>query len=131
MSEAELCREAARKLVHKYAAFGAAFAALPIPIATSIGLTAMETHLIYWVGKIYDDTPSHGETMMVASGLEISSVGLKAVAREVAGFIPVIGWGVKAAIAGSAIEGLGHLVITHYEKKHPNKRVKVPEPPAP
>lgn len=128
MAEAELCRDAARKLVHKYAAFGTAFAALPIPIATSIGLTAMETHLIYWVGKIYEDAPTHGESMMIASGLELSSAGLKAVARELAGYVPVVGWGIKAAIAGSTIEGIGHLVITHYEKKFPNKRVTAPPP---
>lgn len=118
------CRDRARSIVHKYALFGTAFAALPIPIATSPALTALETHLIYWIGRIYDDAPSHGETLMIASGLEMASVGLRTVAREAAGLVPVIGWGIKAAIAGASIEALGALIIRHFEQKHPNKVVK-------
>ncbi len=118
------CRDRARSIVHKYALFGTAFAALPIPIATSPALTALETHLIYWIGRIYDDAPSHGETLMIASGLEMASVGLRTVAREAAGLVPVVGWGIKAAIAGASIEALGALIIRHFEQKHPNKVVK-------
>lgn len=117
------CRDRAWSVVHKYALFGTAFAAIPIPIATSPALTALETHLIYWIGRIYDDAPSHGETLMIASGLEMASLGLKTVAREAAGLVPVVGWGIKAAIAGASIEALGALIIRHFEQKHPNKVV--------
>lgn len=118
------CRDRAWSVVHKYALFGTAFAAIPIPIATSPALTALETHLIYWIGRIYDDAPSHGETLMIASGLEMASLGLKTVAREAAGLVPVIGWGIKAAIAGASIEALGAVIIRHFEQKHPDKVVK-------
>ncbi len=115
------CRDRARALVHKYAIAGTAFAAIPIPMATSPGLTALETHLIYWIGRTYDDAPTHPETLMIASGLELASVGLRTVAREAAGLVPVVGWVIKAAIAGASIEAIGNVIIHHFEGKHPNK----------
>ena len=115
------CKEKSRALVHKYAAFGTAWAILPIPVATSVGLTALETHLIYWISRIYGEEPSARDVAMTAGGLELASVALKTVAIEGATFAPVIGWGIKAGIAGSAIEGIGQLVIDHFEKKYPGK----------
>jgi len=115
------CRERARALTHKYAVAGTTWAVLPIPIATSLGLTAMETHLIYWIGRIYGEHPSSMDVAMTAGGLELASVALKTAAIEAANAVPVIGWGVKGAIAGSAIEALGALVVRHYEEKYPGK----------
>ena len=115
------CRERAQALVHKYAVAGTAWAVIPIPIATSVGLTAMETHLVYWIGRIYGEHPSSMDVAMTAGGLELASVALKTAAVEAANAVPVIGWGVKGAIAGSAIEALGQLVIRHYEEKYPGK----------
>ena len=115
------CKGKARTLVHKYTAFGMAWAMLPIPGATSVGLTALETHLIYWIGRIYGEEPTGRDVAMTAAGLELASVALKTVAIEGATFAPGIGWGIKATIAGSAIEAIGSLVIDHYEKKYPGR----------
>ena len=115
------CKEKARTLVHKYAVAGTAWAVLPIPMATSPGLTALETHMVYWIARVYGETPSHTDTMIVAAGLELASVGLKTLALEAANFVPIIGWGIKGAIAASAIEGFGTAVIYHYESKYPGK----------
>jgi uncharacterized protein (DUF697 family) len=117
----ELCRDKARRLVHKYAVFGTAWAVLPIPIATSPGLTALETHMIYWVSRVYGESPSHTDTMMIAAGLELGSVGLKTLATNLANFVPVVGWGIKGIIAASTIEALGTVIIRHYESKYPGK----------
>ncbi len=116
-----LCRESAQSLVHKYAAFGTAWAVLPVPIATSAGLTALETHMLYWIARTYGEEPSKSDVLMAAGGLELCSVALKTVAIEGALWIPAVGWGVKAAIAGSAIEAIGQAAIRHYEAKHPGK----------
>jgi uncharacterized protein (DUF697 family) len=116
-----LCRKKARKIIHGFAAAGTAFAALPIPAGTSAGLTALEVYLVYFVGKIYGEDLSYAETMMVASGLNVASVALKTLAREGVGLIPVVGWGIRAAIAAAAIEGVGQAAISHFEKKHPGK----------
>jgi uncharacterized protein (DUF697 family) len=119
----DTCRDRARALVHKYAVAGTTWAVLPLPIATSIGLTAMETHLIYWIGRIYGEHPSGMDVAITAGGLELASIALKTAAVEAANAVPVIGWGVKGAIAGSAIEALGQVVIRHYEEKYPGKLV--------
>jgi uncharacterized protein (DUF697 family) len=115
------CRERSRALVHKYAVAGTTWAVLPIPVATSIGLTAMETHLVYWIGRIYGESPTRMDVVMTAGGLELASVALKTAALEAANALPVVGWGIKGAIAGSAIEALGEVVIRHYEEKYPGK----------
>jgi len=116
-----LCRDKARVLVHKYAAGGAAWAMLPIPIPTSPALTALEAHMIYWIARMYGEAPSHTDTIMLAAGLEVGSSGLKHAARYLVGFIPVIGWGIKGLIAGAAIETMGQLIIKHFEAKYPGK----------
>jgi uncharacterized protein (DUF697 family) len=115
------CKEKARSLVHRYALFGTAWAVLPIPVATSAGLCALETHMIYWVGRVYGEELGKGDIFMIGAGLEMASVGLKAVAMEGANLVPVVGWGVKGAIAGTTIEGLGEMVIRHFETKYPGK----------
>jgi uncharacterized protein (DUF697 family) len=119
--ERKLCREKARTMVHKYAAFGTAWAILPVPIGTSAGLTALETHMLYWIARAYGEEPTKSDLMMAAGGLELCSVALKTVAVEGASLVPVVGWGVKAAIAGSAIEAIGQAAILHYEAKYPGK----------
>ena len=116
-----LCRDKAKMLVHKYAAGGAAWAMLPLPIPTSPALVALEAHMIYWIARMYGEAPSHTDTIMLAAGLELGSTGLKQAAKYLVGFVPVIGWGIKGVIAGSTIEAMGQVIIRHFESKYPNK----------
>ena len=120
---AQLCRDRANSLVHRYAVFGTAWALLPVPMATSAGLTLLETHLIYWVARIYGEEPTRSDVLMTAAGLELASVALKTVALEGAALVPVVGLGVKAGIAGGVVEALGHAIVHHYETKYPARRV--------
>jgi uncharacterized protein (DUF697 family) len=117
-------------IVHKYAAFGTVWALLPVPMATSAGLTLLETHLIYWVARIYGESPSKADVLMTAGGLELASVALKTVALEGAALVPVVGLGVKAGIAGSVVEAIGYAIVRHYEAKHPNRLSDAASPPA-
>jgi uncharacterized protein (DUF697 family) len=114
-------KEKAQRLVHRYAAFGTAWAVLPIPGATSTGLAALEAHMIYWIARYYGETPSHTDVIMTMSGLELASVALKTVAIEGANLVPVVGWGVKGAIAASVVEGIGAAIIHHFEEKYPGR----------
>ena len=116
-----LCRDRARTLVHKYAVFGTVWALLPVPMATSAGLALLETHLIYWVARIYGEHPTKTDIVVTATGLELASVALKTVAIEGAMLVPVVGLGIKASIAGTVVEALGHAVVRHYEGKYPEK----------
>lgn len=115
------CSERSHLWVHAYAAGGAAFAALPIPIGTSVGLAAAETYMIYWIGRVYGEQLSPGDISMVLGGLQLASIGLKTLAMEALNFVPVIGWAVKPVIAASAIEAIGAATIGHFEGKYPGR----------
>lgn len=115
------CKEHAVEWVHIYAASGAAWTVLPIPIATSAGLAAAETYMIYWIGKVYGEDLSAKEILAVAGGLELASIGLKSLAIEVCNFVPVIGWLIKPVIAASTIEAVGRLVVKHFEGRYPGR----------
>lgn len=115
------CKEEALRWVHRYAIGGAAFAALPLPVSTSAGLATMETHMMAVIGEIYGE--SVGAIAVTAAGgsFAIMGQGLKYLACEAVRFIPVVGTPIRMAIAGATIEGLGHSIIGHFERKHPNK----------
>jgi uncharacterized protein (DUF697 family) len=117
------CSAQAKRLVHKYAAIGTAWALLPVPMATSAGLAMLETHLIYWIARIYGEEPKKTDVIMTAAGLELASVGLKTIAMEGAALVPVVGLGVKAGIAGSVVLALGTAIVSHYEAKYPGKQI--------
>jgi uncharacterized protein (DUF697 family) len=115
------CKEEAVRWIHRYAAGGAAFAALPIPFSTSAGLAAIEAHLLAVIGEIYGE--GIGAFASATAGGTFSAVGqgLKYVACQAACFIPGFGIPIRMAIAGGTIEALGHAVVAHFERKHPGK----------
>lgn len=115
------CKDRAWKWVHVYAAGAATLALAPIP-GTSLALGGIETHMIYWIAKIYGEELSIKEIAIVAGGLEISGIALKAVAMEALNFLPGLGWVVKSAVAASAVEGIGKVIIDHFEDKYPGRR---------
>lgn len=116
-----LCKERAREWVHVFAAGGGAFSAIPIPMSTTAGLVAVETQMIFWIGRIYGEKLDTTEMAVVAGGLGIGGLVLKSLAAEACTFIPVAGWIVKSAIAVGTIEAIGAAIIRHYEQKYPNK----------
>lgn len=119
------CKERALKWVHAYSAGGALTTTVPIPGGAAVALGAIETHLIYWIAKIYGEELTMKEIMVVAAGLEAAGFVLKGVAMEVVNFIPVFGQLAKAGIAVGAIQGIGRLIVDHYEDKYPGKLYSV------
>jgi uncharacterized protein (DUF697 family) len=115
------CKEEALRWVHRYAAGGAAFAAIPIPFSTSAGLAAMETHMTAFIGSIYSD-PMGGPTTAAAGGtFAVMGQGLKWMATQAVGFVPLLGPVIRMSIAAATIEGLGRAIVSHYERKYPDK----------
>ena len=114
------CKEEALRWVHRYAAAGAAFAAIPLPVTTT-GLATIETHMVGFIGSVYGDPMGGVATAATGGRLAIMGQGFKWVALQATGFIPVVGLPIRMAIAASVIEGIGYGIIQHYERKHPNK----------
>jgi uncharacterized protein (DUF697 family) len=123
------CKQEATRWVHRYAAGGAAFAALPIPFSTSVGLAALETHLLSVIGEIYGEGVGAFASATAGGTFSAAGQGLKFVACQAACFIPGFGIPIRMAIAGATIEALGHAVIAHFERKHTGK-LFVKKPPA-
>lgn len=123
----ELCRERARAWVHGYAAGGAAFAFVPIPVpgSTTAGLIALEATMVHAIGRIYGQSLEAKDAAAMVSGLQVAGGALKTIAREAVGYVPGVGWLIRGAIAAAAIEALGNAVIAMFERRHP-ERVAAP-----
>ncbi len=115
------CKSKARQYVHVTAAGGGALAVAPVPGIGTIGLTALEGTLIYWIGRIYGEKLDKSEILMILGSLEIASLGVKAGLLEALNFIPIAGWLLKVPLAASIIEGIGALAISYFEDKYPGK----------
>jgi uncharacterized protein (DUF697 family) len=120
----EYCRERARAWVHTYAAGGAAFAFVPIPVpgSTTAGLIALEATMVHAISRIYGQSLDVKDAAAIVSGLQVAGGALKTVAREAVGYIPGVGWIIRGAIAAAAIEAIGNAVIGMFERRHPDRR---------
>jgi len=114
------CKEEARRWVHRYAAAGAAFAAIPLPVTTT-GLASIETHMIGFIGAIYGDPLGAVTAAATGGSLAIAGQGLKWLAIRATLLVPVIGLPIRMGIAAGVIEAIGYGIIEHHERKYPNK----------
>jgi uncharacterized protein (DUF697 family) len=122
------CKEEALRWVHRYAAGGAAFAALPIPFSTSAGLAALETHMAAMIAEIYGETGATFATAAAGGAFAALGQGLKYIACQATLLVPVLGIPIRMTIAGGTIESLGYAIVAHYERKHPDKLFAKPKP---
>jgi uncharacterized protein (DUF697 family) len=114
------CKQEALRWVHRYAAAGAAFAAIPLPVTTT-GLATIETHMLGFIGSIYGDPMSGPATAATGGTLAIAGQGLKWLVLQATTLVPVVGIPIRMGIAAGVIEGIGYAIIQHYERKYPNK----------
>src|SRR5262249_37489451 len=91
--------------------------AIPIPWVDLLVLPGIQTRMIYHLAQLYGQ-PLKGERFLeLASTLGMGMVVRQAV-REVVKFIPVIGSGVGAAMAGAATFALGKAFCFYYSAVH-------------
>jgi uncharacterized protein (DUF697 family) len=105
------------------------FAALPIPVSTSAGLAALETHLLSMIGEIYGDGVNGFASATAGGTFTAAGQGLKFIAVRASFLVPGFGIPIRMVIAGATIEALGHAVIAHFERKHPGKLFVKTAPP--
>ena len=115
------CREEALRWVHRYAAGGALVSALPLPMATSPVLAALETHMVGVIANIYGSSLETTTTAAAGGTFTAMGVGLKFVATRAVVFVPVVGPVIRSAIAAATIEAIGNSLVAHYERKLPGK----------
>ena len=115
------CKEEAQRWVHRFAAGGALFAAIPIPLSTAPILAAIETHLFGVIATIYGDSPGAPATAAVGGTFVAAGTGLKVAAGAATKLVPVVGPLIHGIIAAATIEAIGQGLVAHYERKCPGK----------
>jgi uncharacterized protein (DUF697 family) len=123
------CKEEARRWVHRYAAGGAAFAALPI-VGSSAALATLEMHMVGIIGDIYGESVSGVTTAAAGGTFGVIGQGLKWIAFRGTRLIPGYGALVRVVIAAAAVEVIGYAIVEHFERKYPGK-LFVRMPPSP
>lgn len=124
----EYCRDKSRKELDLMLAGGCAAGIAPIPGAMTIGLTAVQTAVVYRIARIYDVQveAAGGVAALVAAIVARSgaSVLVGRVAGEAANFVPLIGWAIKPAIGAGTTKVFGEAAIAFFENMYPNKIYK-------
>ncbi len=86
-----------------------------IPGAGTAALIALETTMVYQIGRIYKTNFTMGEATATIAVISLASLAGKFAAMEatilLGPFAPVG----KAAVAGGIIKAMGTLIITHFE----------------
>jgi uncharacterized protein (DUF697 family) len=121
MRNALLSREQATRHVHVAAACGSGIAFAPVPGIGTAGLVAVESGLIYTIGKDYGVDLSRTDIAVIASTLGAGSLALRAAVNEVCNWVPVLGWAIKASVAAAVIESIGAAVIEYFEQRYPGR----------
>lgn len=116
------CRDQATRWVHRYALGGAAFAALPLPVSSSAGLTALELHMLSSIARLYGEPIPSGVNLVAGTGLRVVGKGIKLVVKRVAGIAPIpVRPVIRGAAAALVIEAMGRAAIEYFESKYPNR----------
>jgi uncharacterized protein (DUF697 family) len=111
-------KEEALRWIHLYALGGAAFAALPLPLSTTVGLSTLEAHLVKRIGNLYG-SPLSAKAITGAGGMfAIMGRGLRRIARGAGTRIPLLRIPIRMAIAAGTIESIGRGAVRYFEHDH-------------
>lgn len=88
--------------IHTASAASAAAGAIPIPVADAIPITAAQVTMVLALGGVFNTKI----TESAAKGL-IAAAASTFVGRNLVKLIPIIGWGISAAVAAGVTEAIG------------------------
>jgi uncharacterized protein (DUF697 family) len=106
-----VCEGIVERFARQNAVIGAA---VFIPGADLPALTLNQARMVFRIAAAY------GETLEYERAAELLAVvgaglGLRAVARQLLGVVPIAGWAVKGAVAYAGTKALGRAAITYFE----------------
>ena len=105
-------KDKAKDIVIKYAALAAGGGAIPIPGPDALVITELQFKMIGELGAVYN---IHVGKEKLAP-LLAAFAGVMT-ARQLMKLLPIAGWIISAAIAGTITGGLGYFCIDRFEKK--------------
>lgn len=111
------------KIIHTASAGCAAFAAIPIPVADAIPITALQVTMILGLGRVFGKEIDSAIAKTLLAAVAAPLVGRFA-AKNTLILIPFAGWAANAAIAASVTEAVGWSIAITFaaEKKRLEKQ---------
>jgi uncharacterized protein (DUF697 family) len=117
-----LRRPVCDELISRFARRNALLAAaIWIPGAALPVLTVNEIRLVLRIADAYGFELDRDRVPEVL-GVIGSGFGLRAIARQTVGLVPVAGWAVKGAIAFMGTRAIGEAAVRHFERRAPVRR---------
>ncbi|WP_199053044.1 GTPase [Aquitalea sp. ASV15] len=110
----QLREEVANKIINIFSLAAAAIAALPMPVADIVPLTALQALMVSTIGYLGGKKLSELDLkeFFVSLGL---LVGVATTARQLAKILfPVLGEGISAAVAGATTKGIGAAAVSYF-----------------
>ena len=101
--------------IHSASTASAIAGAIPIPVADALPITAAQVTMVLALGKVFDKKI----TESVAKGL-IGAVASSFVGRSIVKMIPLLGWGISAAVAAGITEAIGWTIAVDFAKDAKN-----------
>ena len=102
--------------IHTASVASAAAGAIPIPVADAVPITTAQLTMVLALGKVFDTKI----TESAAKGL-IGAAASTFVGRNLIKLIPIVGWGVSAAVAGGVTEAIGWTIAVDLAKEAKNR----------
>lgn len=97
--------------IHSASVASAASGFMPIPVADAVPISAAQVAMAIALGKVFDQEI----TSVAAKGL-IGAAAATFVGRNLVKLIPVVGWGVSAAVAAGVTEAIGWTIAVDMAK---------------
>lgn len=102
--------------IHTASVASAAAGAIPIPVADAIPITTAQITMVMALGKIFDANVTESIAKSIVGAAASTIVG-----RSLVKMIPIIGWGVSAAVAAGVTEAIGWSVAVDFAQKAKEK----------
>lgn len=99
--------------IHTATVAAGASGAIPIPIADAIPISAAQVVMVIALGKIFNQ-----EISSSAAKGAIAAAGSTLIGRNLVKFIPIVGWGISAAVAAGVTEAIGWTIAVDMAKNY-------------
>ncbi|GHU44759.1 hypothetical protein FACS1894111_12530 [Clostridia bacterium] len=103
--------------IHTAALACSAVAFIPIPVADAIPITSTQVAMVIGLGKVFNNKITKSDAQILLKTVAAPLAG-RVIAKNVFIFVPGVGWGINAAIAGTITEILGWTIANDFATKN-------------
>lgn len=99
--------------IHTASVAAAAGGGIPIPVMDAIPITTAQISMVLALGKIFEQKVSEASAKGIVAAAASTFVG-----RNLVKLIPIVGWGVSAAVAAGVTEAIGWTVAVDFANSY-------------